>query len=297
MAPTRHIDAHQHFWQIARGDYDWMTEDVAAIQHDSLPGDLAPHLQRHGITGTVVVQAAATVAETEFLLSLAEETDFIKGVVGWVNLTDASAPGTLDRLAKFPKFKGVRPMLQDIEDTRWIAQPKVIAGLKALADRELRLDALITPRHLDVLREVAASLPDLPIVIDHCAKPVIAAGADPGDEWRQGLSRLAELPNVFCKLSGLANEAGPGWNAERLRAVAEHVLDSFGPTRVMWGSDWPVLNLAGDYAAWREVSETLLGGLSAADRAAVFGETASRFYGLDAGESDHTAHGQSAVSG
>ena len=283
MAQPDPIDAHQHFWQIARGDYDWMTDDVAAIRRDILPADLAPVLQRYGIAGTVVVQAAATVAETDFLLSLAQDHGWIKGVVGWVDLADPAAAQTFDRLAAHPAFKGVRPMLQDISDTRWIAQPAVIANLHKLAERGLRLDALVTPRHLDVLAEVAAQVPSLKIVIDHCAKPVIAGGADAGDDWRRGMAQLAKLPQIMCKVSGLANEAGPGWTADVLRPVVDHVLARFGAERVMWGSDWPVLNLAGGYDRWRSVSDELFALLSDADRAAIYGGTAQRFYGLDAG--------------
>ncbi len=283
MVQPDRIDAHQHFWQIARGDYDWMTDDVAAIRRDFLPADSAPVLQRHGIAGTVVVQAAATVAETDFLLSLAQDHDWIKGVVGWVDLADPEAVQTFDRLSEHPAFKGVRPMLQDISDTRWIAHPAVIANLHELAERGLRLDALVTPRHLDVLAEVAQQVPSLQIVIDHCAKPVIAGGADAGDLWRRGLARLAEMPQIMCKMSGLANEAGPGWAADTLRPVVDHVLGHFSAQRVMWGSDWPVLNLAGDYDRWRSVSDELFAPLIKADRAAVYGGTAQRFYGLDAG--------------
>ncbi|MGH1413556.1 MAG: amidohydrolase family protein [Pelagimonas sp.] len=281
MSSSPRIDAHQHFWQISRGDYDWMTDEVADIRHDFLPPDLSPLLAQHGIVGTVVVQAAATVAETEFLIGLADKTAFIKGVVGWVDLEDPACPAVLDRLCAAPVFKGVRPMLQDIADTNWIAQPAVKANLAALAERGLRLDALVVPRHLDVLARVAADLPELPIVIDHCAKPVIAGGADAGDTWRDGMARLAALPNVMCKVSGLANEAGPGWSAEALQPVVDHVVKHFGPERVMWGSDWPVLNLAGAYDQWRAVSEQLFSGLSGKDRAHIYGATATEFYELE----------------
>ena len=281
MVESIKIDAHQHFWQISREDYDWMTDDVENIRHDILPSDLSPLIDLHDITGTVVVQAAATVAETEFLIGLAEKTNFIKGLVGWVDLTDADTPQTLDRLMQSTAFKGVRPMLQDIEDTKWISQPKVMANLAALAERGLRLDALVQPRHLGVLVQVAKELPELAIVIDHCAKPVIADGADAGTAWRDGMARLAELPNVVCKISGLANESGPGWSAERLQPVIDHVLRQFGAERVMWGSDWPVLNLVGDYARWRAVSAQLLQGCSDQDRAEIYGGTAVKFYGLE----------------
>ncbi len=283
MTGPAKIDAHQHFWRISRGDYDWMSDEVAEIRHDILPADLAPHLGRHDITGTVVVQAAGTVAETEFLLGLAQTCDFIKGVVGWIDLEAEDAPQTMDRLMQSPVFKGVRPMLQDIEDTNWITRPKVLSNLAALSDRGLRLDALVVPRHLEVLAKVAADLPDLAIVIDHCAKPEIFGGADAGADWREGMRRLAALPNVMCKVSGLANEAGSDWSAADLTAVVAHILEQFGADRVMWGSDWPVLNLVGDYDQWRTVSEQLFSRLSERDRAAVYGGTAKHFYGLECG--------------
>lgn len=281
MAAPIKIDAHQHFWQISRGDYDWMTDEVAEIRHDILPADLSPLIACQEISGTVAVQAAATVAETEFLLGLAGKSGFIKGVVGWIDLEDADAPQTMDRLMQSPFFKGVRPMLQDIEDTNWISRPKVVANLAAMANRGLRMDALVLPRHLDVLAKVAAGLPELAIVIDHCAKPEIAGGSDAGDSWREGMARLAKLPNLMCKVSGLANEAGTGWNAGWLEPAVAHVMQQFGADRVMWGSDWPVLNLVGDYQQWCAVSEQLFAGLSERDRSAILGGTAIRFYGLE----------------
>lgn len=275
------IDAHQHFWQIARGDYSWMTDEVADIRHDILPADLAPLIEARGIDGTIVVQAADTVAETEFLLSLAESTPFIKGVVGWVDLDNASASEQLVRLSQNPLFKGIRPMLQDIDETRWIARPKVIEALKQVSELGLRLDALITPRHLDVIAEIAQSLPELPIAIDHCAKPEIGHTEEPGTIWRNGMERLAKCPNVICKISGLANEAGPAWNADRLRPTVDHVLRVFGPARLMWGSDWPVLNLAGHYEGWCRVAEQLFSDLASDEQRAIFGGTAQHFYGLE----------------
>ena len=275
------IDAHQHFWQITRGDYGWMSDEVAAIRRDILPADLAPTLSRHGIDGTVLVQAADTVAETEFMISLATQADFIKGVVGWVDLEDAGAPAVLDRLSAAPVFKGIRPMLQDIDDTHWILQDSVQANLAEVAKRGLRFDALVQPRHLGALLEVAKAHPTLPIVIDHCAKPMIAGGADAGDNWRGDMAALAGQSNVFSKVSGLANEYGDGWFADTLRPVVSHVMHCFGPERIMWGSDWPVLELIGTYDGWRAAAVTLFDRLSDADRAAVMGGTAARFYGLE----------------
>lgn len=275
------IDAHQHFWRIARGDYGWMTDQVAPIRRDILPADLEPLARAAGVTGTVLVQAAPTLDETQFLLGLADRSPLIRGVVGWIDLTGDVA-AQLSRIAH-PALRGIRPMLQDIDDTRWILQDGVIDALRQVAAAGLRLDALITPRHLPVVEELARRVPSLPIVIDHCAKPVFD-GTDPGPDWRRGIDALATHPQVVCKLSGLANEFGAGWSADTLRPVFDHVVQAFGPERLMWGSDWPVLELAGTYADWLQVAQILCVALSDADRAQVFGQTAIRFYDLNAKE-------------
>ncbi len=274
------IDAHQHFWKINRGDYHWMDDSVADIRHDHLPNDLAPKLAHHAIDGTIVVQAAGTVAESKFLLSLAAQTPTIRGVVGWVDLAQPDARADLSDLARDPKFCGVRPMLQDIEDTDWILQEPVQANLATLVNLGLRFDALVTPRHLPNLLTIARNFPDLPIVIDHCAKPDFSQGK-PMENWAQPMSELAACPNVYCKISGLANEVGAGWeNSEPLEQVVRHVLAAFTPQRCMWGSDWPVLDLAGDYETWHRVANRVIADLSDPDRAAIFGGTAVAFYGL-----------------
>lgn len=274
------IDAHHHLWTISRGDYFWMDDSVAPIRKDFGPDDLTPLRAAHGVGGTVVVQAADTVAETEFLLALADANPSILGVVGWVDLTAPDAAVDLKRLSQHSRFKSVRPMLQDIADSNWILHDRVVENLGVAAQLGLRMDALITPRHLDAIDQLARTLPQLPIVIDHCAKPVIAGGQDAGQQWRDGMAKLAAHPQVMCKLSGLANEYGDGWSATALHDVFSHVLGLFGPHRLMWGSDWPVLNLAGDYAAWFDAAQALCADLNPADKAAIFGETAAAFYGL-----------------
>ena len=275
------IDAHQHFWRIDRGDYSWMDNSVAAIQRDILPVDLHPLARAAGIGGTIAVQAAPTLAETEFLLSLAEQEPLIRGVVGWLDLT-SDVTAQLERL-RHPRLKGIRPMLQDIAETDWILRPEVIAGLRQVAAAGLRMDALITPRHLATLNALAETLPELPLIIDHCAKPAFS-GTDPGADWRKGLANLARHPQITCKLYGLANEYGPGWSAATLKPVFDHALQCFGPSRLMWGSDWPVLDLAGDYPSWLEVAQELCQDLSAAERAEIFAGTATRAYALDFGD-------------
>lgn len=271
------IDAHQHFWDITRGDYGWMDDSVAPIRRTILPDALTPLAAAAGVTGTVLVQAAPTLSETRFLLDLADRTPLVRGVVGWIDLT-GDVEAQLAAIAH-PALRGIRPMLQDIADTDWILQPKVLDGLGRVASAGLRLDALITPRHLPTILRLAEALPQLPIVLDHCAKPAFQ-GTDPGQAWRSGMSALAAHSQVCCKLSGLANEFGTGWSTRTLRPVFDHVLAAFGADRLMWGSDWPVLELAGDYAGWLEAAQALAADLPPADRASLFSGTAARFYGL-----------------
>jgi L-fuconolactonase len=274
------IDAHQHFWHIARGDYSWMDDSVAPIRRDFLPGDLTQIAATSGVTGTIVVQAAPTVAETQFLLGLAAMSPLILGVVGWVDLEAEDAEATLRELSQNRWFKGIRPMLQDIQDTQWILKPRVMKHLELAAELGLRMDALVTPRHLEAIAYIAQKIPTLPIVIDHCAKPVIIGGKDAGDAWRAELKRLGEFPNVFCKLSGLANEYGTGWSAQTLQPVFDHVVRCFSPQKMMWGSDWPVLNLAGDYANWVKVAQGLAADLTQHQQNQLFSQTALNFYDL-----------------
>jgi L-fuconolactonase len=297
--PVR-IDAHQHFWRPARGDYGWLSPDVAALAPiccDVLPCELQPLLARHGVSRTVLVQAAASTAETDYLLSLAVEHDFIAGVVGWVDLSDPACVAQLERWALDPafkgKFKGVRPMLQDLPDAGWIAHAPHPEVMTALLRLQLRFDALVQPWHLEPLLRFVDRWSELPVVVDHAAKPQLARGWDGAgdaawaDAWRSGLRALAERPQVLCKLSGLLTEAGAaargGGEAvvQALRPVWHELLDDFGPARLMWGSDWPVLNLASDYEGWIAVSEALLADLpDEADRQRIRHDNAARFYAL-----------------
>jgi L-fuconolactonase len=273
------IDAHQHFWRRDRGDYDWLTPELAPLWRDFLPDDLAPLLARHGIEGTVLVQAAPTEAETAFMLLLARSHRFIRGVVGWTDLAAADAPARIAALAADPLLVGLRPMLQDLPDDDAILAPAVQPALAAMASHGLALDALIRPRHLPRLLKVRDRHPDLKIVIDHAAKPDIAGGDLAG--WARDLAAVAADGLAHCKLSGLVTEAAADWQPADLKPVAETVICAFGPRRVMWGSDWPVLNLAGSYDQWVAASDWLLAGLDAAGQAQVRGGTAARFYGLE----------------
>jgi L-fuconolactonase len=273
------IDSHQHFWLLSRGDYGWLTSDLAAIHRDHAPADLEPLLKTAHIDRTVLVQAAPTVAETDFLLRLAESTPFVAGVVGWVDFEADDAAHRIAALAARENLVGLRPMIQDIVDDRWMLSAAIRPAVEAMADEGLTFDALIRPRHIPILGEFAALYPALDIVIDHAAKPDIAAGGL-GD-WARDIRKLAAETRLVCKLSGLVTEAAPGWSAQTLRPYVDVLVDAFGADRLMWGSDWPVLNLNGDYAAWMATAEQLLAGLSDTEREAIFGGTASVFYGLD----------------
>jgi L-fuconolactonase len=272
------VDAHQHFWRIARGDYGWMdaSEAVAPIRRDILPADIEAHLKRWRIDRTVLVQAAPTVFETEYMLGLADATPFIGKVVGWVDFEKAEDRRHLERFAKHPKFAGVRPMIQDIADPDWMHRPDVQWGYDAIVDLDLTFDALGFPLHIGNFQRLFDRYPKMRIVIDHSMKPVIREGRF--DDWAAGMEKIARTTPVFCKLSGLATEAASGWTEEDLRPYAAHVLSAFGPERVMWGSDWPVLELAGTYDGWRTIAEKIVGGGPARDQ--VFGGTAERFYRL-----------------
>ncbi|MFJ2988528.1 amidohydrolase family protein [Collimonas sp. NPDC087041] len=271
------IDAHQHFWLLANRSGQWPPADLAAIHRDFLPQQLAPLLKQHGIDGTVLVQSLPSVTDTLFLLTLAEQTPFIQAVVGWADLKSMNAVEQIALLASHRKLRGLRPMLQGLADD-WIADPLLAPAIAAMQRHRLSLDALVLPRHLPALLAFAQSHPDLSIVIDHAAKPPIASAEM--TPWREHIARFAALPQVYCKLSGLVTEASADWQDGDLRPYADHVLDVFGASRVIWGSDWPVVNLAADYGRWLTTTDNLLSKLDQQQRQQVMGLNAQRFYRL-----------------
>ncbi len=272
------VDAHHHVWRVARGDYGWLTRDLL-IHRDYGLEDLRPLLGDIG--ATVLVQAAPTEAETRFLReTAAASAGLVRGVVGWADLTAPDAPDRIATLAaSAPLLTGLRPMLQDIAETEWILRPEIAPALRAMAGAGLRFDALIKPRHLPVMLRLCERHPDLAIVIDHGAKPDIAGGAF--EPWASEIATVARETDACCKVSGLVTETAPDWRLDDLRRYVDHLLETFGSDRLMWVSDWPVVNLAGGYARWRATSLELLQGLSAGERDAVLGGTAAAFYGLD----------------
>lgn len=271
------VDAHQHFWSPSRGDYTWMNgnDAVAAIRRDILPRHLEGTLQKHGITRTVLVQAAQSIEETEYMLGLADATEWIGKVVGWINFEDKSHIRHLERFAKHPKFSGVRPMIQDIPDPDWMLKPQVQWAYEAIIANDLTFDALGYPIHLERFRAIFEQFPSMRAVIDHAMKPAIREGGF--DDWADGMTRMAQNTTACCKLSGLANEAGADWNEQALEPYFAHLLSVFGPQRLMWGSDWPVLELAGSYDQWHATARALVPPEAAGQ---VFGGTAARFYRL-----------------
>jgi L-fuconolactonase len=270
------IDAHHHLWTVARGDYDWLTPDLAPIYRDFALPELAPHLAAAGIEGTILVQAAPTEAETMFLLDIAEAAEVVRGVVGWTNFDAGDGAARIDALGARNLLAGLRPMAQDIDDDDWLLRPALAPLLTAMAKGGLVFDALVKPRHLPRLLHVVDRHPDLTFVLDHCGKPHLATGEIA--TWKRDVALLAERPNIVCKLSGLVTEAGPDWQVADLRPAVDHVCACFSPQRMLWGSDWPVVDLAGGYARWLAATETLLADLSPDEKTAVFGGTAARIY-------------------
>lgn len=271
------IDAHQHFWVPARGDYDWLDESAGPLLRVFGPDDLAPLLARAGVERTILVQAAPTEAEMEYLLGIARTCPFVAGVIGWTDLSGVDAAERVAALSRDPLLLGLRPMLQDLPDPDWILRPSLVPALDAMAEVGLVFDALVRPRQLRVVVTLAARHPRLAIVLDHAGKPSI--GSDLAG-WRADVAALAARPNVSCKLSGLLTEAPPAADAAALAPVVEHLLDVFGPERLIWGSDWPVLTLAADYGRWAAITGALLAALPDASRDAVLGGNAARVYGL-----------------
>lgn len=267
------IDAHQHFWDLKRGDYSWLTSDLAVIYRDFAPKDLRPFLDRHAIDATILVQAADTDAETDFMLALADEHAWIVGVVGWVNMEAPGAAARLRHLAKHPKFVGIRPMIQDISDDNWMLRPDLSTAFETLIDLGLRFDALLKPQHLDPFMKFLELYPDLRIIIDHCAKPEIRNKAF--QPWADKIEQIANTSQCYCKLSGLITEAAEDWSDADIQPYGAHILKCFGPDRVVFGSDWPVLKLAGDYTKWITFVEQIS---NPEMHANLFGNNAARFY-------------------
>jgi L-fucono-1,5-lactonase len=284
---TRAVDAHQHFWSLSRGDYGWLTPELGSIYRDFGPTDLAPLLKAAGVDRTVLVQAAPTEGETRYLLDIAAATPYVAAVVGWVDLATRDAPDRLAALAANARLRGVRPMLQDLPDPAWILGHELRPGLAAMAELDLRFDALVKPQHLRPLLTFLDQNPDLAVVIDHGAKPAIRSGML--DTWARDMREIARETSASCKLSGLVTEANADWRMGDLEYCMLHLLDCFGPDRLMWGSDWPVVELAGGYRRWHDAAHACLSTLSTVQRERIFGANAARFYGFELDERFQTS--------
>jgi L-fuconolactonase len=277
VTTMRVIDAHQHFWSLATPGHAWPTSEQTRIHRDFGPADLTMETGSVTLAGTVLVQSQPTDADTDWMLALARSSHLVKAVVGWVDLAGPEAPERIAALARDPKLRGLRPMLQSIEQTDWLLRDDIVPALEAIQTAGLRLDALIQPRHLTMLAKFAARWPSLPIVIDHAAKPFAAAGLV--QPWADEIAALADL-GLHCKLSGLRTEQVPGQPADALAPYVDHLVIAFGD-RLMWGSDWPVLLLAGDdWHCWH-ADATRLAAQAGADPDCLFREAAARFYALD----------------
>lgn len=274
------IDSHQHFWQVGRFDYPWMSADNKVLYRDYLPEQLEPILEANGVEKTVLVQASNSVAESRWLLELADEHSFIAGVVGWVDLMSDEVDRQLTELSAHPKFKGVRHLVESEPDDAWLIQPKVISGLNRLSSYGLSYDLLVHTRHLKHIPSLADQCPDLSLVIDHMAKPPIAN--DEVDTWYSALKTVATNPSVYCKLSGLVTEANwESWQTSDLAPYVERALELFGPRRLIFGSDHPVCLLASPYERVLSSFREILHSLKAEDRERIFAANAQEFYRLN----------------
>jgi L-fuconolactonase len=279
------VDAHQHFWRYSEAEYGWINEAMSAIRRDFLPGHLLPVLDEVGIDATIAVQARQTYDETHWLLELADENDWIAGVVGWVPLADPSAHETLEHFAAHSKLKGVRHVLQGEADA-YMDRADFNAGVALLSRFGLTYDVLILEAQLPAAIQFVDRHPQQPMVLDHLAKPLIAAHQI--EPWRTHVRDLARRPHVSCKLSGMVTEADfAAWTIEDLRPYVDTVLEAFGPRRLLFGSDWPVCTVAASYSRWVAAVRELIGELSEHEQDRILGRNAETVYNLSIFDNPH----------
>jgi len=274
------VDTHVHFWDLDRFHYFWLKPEYGILYQTYLPEQIRQEMDKAGVERGVFVQANHLLEENDWVLSLAETHDWIAGMVGWVDLTAPNVGGLLDRYMRNPRFKGVRHLIHEEPDDRWLLRSDVQPGLQALAARSLTCDIVALPRHLPYLPEVVGRHPRLNFVIDHMAKPPIASGKL--DSWARDLAAVAAFPNVYCKVSGLLTEATPGdWTAEELKPAIQIGIDLFGFDRLMFGGDWPVSLLASSYQEVVAATRAALGEVSQENLAKFWSGNATLFYRLD----------------
>jgi L-fuconolactonase len=274
------IDAHQHYWSISRNDYGWITPELPVLYRDYLPEDLEVHLQKYKRDGTIVVQAAPTLRETEYLLTLASRSNSILGVVGWLDLFDPSHQEHFDRFREHAKFVGFRIMIQDMPDASRVMEMPFVEALQRYAKLHIPVDLLVKSEQLDVLNELLDAVPGLRGVIDHVGKPRIKDRIF--ESWAAQIERASRHPNIYCKLSGMVTEADhQAWEPDDLQYYIQHVIHSFGVERILFGTDWPVCLLAASYDEVVDVLECAVPeSWGEQERANLFGENARRFYKL-----------------
>ena len=276
------VDTHQHFWNLNEVAYSWLIPDFGPIYRTFAPEELEPQLTAAGVDKTVIVQAANSYADTDSMLKIAEENDWVAAVVGWVPIHDPEETAKkLNAYSQNPYFKGMRHLIHDESNPDWVVQKQVIDGLQILADRGFTFDVVaVFPNHLKHVPTLAEKVPNLRMVIDHLAKPPL--GEADHAVWREQLAAAAESPNVFAKVSGL-NTVTPdfdNWTYEDIKPLFDYAIEQFGTDRLMFGSDWPVAVLAGDYAKVWEATNKCLADLLASEKAAILGGTGNRFYDL-----------------
>jgi len=273
------VDSHQHFWQLSCGDYSWLTPELEELYQDYLPEQLAPVLSQSNVDQTMLIQADESENEIYFMLGIAEITEFVAGVVGWINMESSNVLENLELYCESKYFKGIRPMLQDIDDVNWILKDEFTPIFEFMTKKQLTFDALIKDIHIYSIQILAQRHPDLSIVINHCAKPDLSK--EPSDFWKKRLNNVAVCKNVYIKLSGLLTEAPKGQtNVEVIQPYFDHIMDVFGCDRIMWGSDWPVIKLNGDYDTWVSLTQSLLKTHSFEDRRKIWADNARKFYRL-----------------
>lgn len=272
------IDTHQHFWNYDATRHDWINEDMRAIKKDFLPEQLAPILKENKVEGCVSVQVDQTTEETDFLLALAKEHSFIKGVVGWVDLRASNLEDKLENYKDAKALKGFRHIIQG-QAAGFMLQPNLIQGLKKLATRNYTYDLLIYAHQLKEANELIKQVTELPIVIDHVAKPNIKDSEM--EDWKKEITALAKYPNVYCKISGMATEANwETWTMAGLQPYLDTVVEAFGTERIMFGSDWPVCLVASSYAKWLNGVQKYFNTFSSTEQEAIFAGNAIKFYKL-----------------
>ncbi|WP_018932196.1 amidohydrolase family protein [Gracilibacillus lacisalsi] len=274
------IDAHQHYWKISRDDYGWITPDIPTLYRDFLEKDLVEHLKKSGIDKTIIVQAAPTIEETEFILSLSDQATSVIGVVGWIDIDHPSYKEQLETFRKHPKFVGIRLMIQDMPDENIILSDKFLDAFSYFEKIDLPVDFLVTSNQLPAVCELLKHV-KVRGVIDHIAKPDIEKGKL--EPWKTQMAEIASYSNIYCKLSGMVTEANhDNWNTKDMVPYVHHIVEVFGNHRIMYGSDWPVCLLAAGYnQVYRLLNDALPQEVTKVDKELIFGQNAIDFYKLN----------------